>query len=104
MKGLATHRVTVFESGFTYFTRGEELECRWADVLKVVEILTDEQLKVLKVPGAAIRNLDRRFAVHRNDGEVFSFSVNSVDKMRLFSSLLESAAKTYNLTWERVEI
>jgi len=104
MKRLSTHRVTVFDNGFTYFDRGETEACPWEEVDKINEILTHEQLKVLKVPGASIKNLDRSFTVRRNDGREFRFTVNSVDNIPRLAECLEDARARHGIDWERLEV
>jgi hypothetical protein len=102
MKQLASHRVSVHENGFSYAYGGENELCHWSDVTKVSEVFTEEELKVLKVPGAKIKNLDRSFVVHRKDGKTFNFSVNSIDSMRRFADLLKQASRKHNIAWEQV--
>ena len=104
MKRLSTHRVTVFDNGFTYVDRGATEACPWAEVDKINEILTFEQLKVLKVPGASIKNLDRSFVVRRSDGKEFRFTVNSVDSIPRLAACLEEARERHGINWERVEV
>lgn len=102
MKLLASHRVTVYENGFSYTYGSVEDICTWTEVKKVSEVFTQEQMKVLKVPGASIKNLDRSFIVHRKDGKKFDFNVNSIDSVRRFADCLKQASQQHNIAWEKI--
>jgi hypothetical protein len=104
MKRLASHRVTVHERGFSYTKAGSIEICPWSEIEKISEALTHEQLQVFKIPGAAIKNIDRSFALHRNDGKVFNFTVNSIDSIPRFAECLEEARDKFSIPWERIEM
>lgn len=103
MKRLTSHRVTIHDNGFSYIYRGSTESCPWTEVEKIAEVFTEEQMKVLKVPGAAIKNIDRSFVVHRNDGKEFHFSVNSIDGLPRFAECLEAARDQHSIPWEQIE-
>lgn len=103
MKRLASHRVTVCENGFSYVYGGATDVCPWTEVAKIQELFTQEQLKVLKVPGASIKNVDRSFMVHRRDGKQFSFTVNSIDDIPRLAECLEEARERHGIPWEQIE-
>lgn len=102
MKRLIGHRVSIFESGFSYSYRGANEIVPWAEVMKINEVFTEEQLKVLKVPGAVIKNLDRSFVVFRKDGKEFRFTVNSIDDIPRLGAVLEEARVKHNIAWEQI--
>ncbi len=103
MKRLAAHRVTVHEHGFSYVYAGTTEICLWTEVAKIDEVFTEEQLKVLKLPGAAIKNVDHSFVVHRKDGKEFAFTVNSIDSIPRLTECLEAARDKHNLAWQRIQ-
>lgn len=103
MKRLAAHRVVVRDAGFVYIYGGTEEVCPWQQVTRINEIFTQEQLKLLKVPGASIKRIDRSFSVIRADGKEFGFTVNSVNDLPRFGELLEAASQAHNIPWEQVE-
>ena len=103
MKRLASHRVDICENGFSYTYRGDTRSCPWTEVKVINEIFTQERLQVLKVPGAAIKTVDRSFLVTRNDGEHFSFSVNSNNSILQLAQFLTEARDKYSIPWQRVE-
>ena len=104
MKRLASHQVIVFDEGFEYDYVGKSDICRWTEIAEIREQFTHEQLKVLKVPGATIKNIDRSFVVRRNDGNEFRFTVNSVDSIPDLANYLEAARKKYDLPWQQIEL
>jgi hypothetical protein len=103
MKRLATHRVVVCEQGFTYLYGGIEETCRWNDVEKISEVFTEEELKILKVPGASLHNTDRSFVVKRKDGREFCFNVNSIDSIPLLANCLQDARAKHGIPWEQIQ-
>lgn len=103
MKRLASHRVTVHADGFTFAYAGSTDTCPWSELEKIEEVFTEEQLKVLKVPGAVLKNLDRSFVLYRKDGKEFHFTVNSIDSIPRFAACLEAARDQFGIRWERVE-
>jgi hypothetical protein len=102
MKRLASHRVTVFDGGFVYDYAGKDQICPWTDVSEIRELFTHEELKVLKLPGAAIKNVNRSFVVCRKDGAQYSFTVNSIDSIPKLAEFLESARDEYGIPWEQI--
>ena len=103
VKNLATHRVELCENGFSYFYGGVMELCSWSETAKIQEVFTEEQMKVLKVPGAAIKNIDRSFIVHRQDGKTFRFTVNSIDSIPFLAQELEQAASKHGIEWEEIQ-
>lgn len=103
MKRLASHSVTMHDNGFSYIYGGSTENCPWAEVDKINEVFTAEQLKVLKIPGASIKNIDRGFVVHRKDGKQFRFTVNSIDSIPRLADCLEEARDKHRIPWERIE-
>tara|TARA_A100001391_G_scaffold117755_2_gene79772 strand:- start:148 stop:600 length:453 start_codon:yes stop_codon:yes gene_type:complete len=102
MKRLASHRVDVHDNGFSYYYAGVTDICLWTDLEKINEVLTEEQLKVLKVPGAVIKNTDRSFIIRRKDGKDFDFTVNSIDSIPRLAKYLEQASAKFGIPWERI--
>ncbi len=103
MKRLAFHRVSVYEHGFSYFYRGLDETCPWTEIEKIDEVFTEEQMKVLKIPGASIKNTDRSFVVHRRDGKQFRFTVNSIDSIPRFAECMEDARVKCGIPWEQIQ-
>jgi hypothetical protein len=103
MKRLASHRVTVHENGFSFVYTGSTEICKWEELVKINEVFTQEQLKVLKIPGAVIKNIDRSFVLCRKDGKDFNFDVNSIDNIPRFAECLKEVSDKHGITWERVE-
>lgn len=103
MKRLASHRVTVHSDGFTFIESGSTETCRWDELRKIEEIFTKEEMRVLKVPGASIKNIDRSFVLYRDDGHEFRFTVNTIDSIPKFARILEQARDRFQIKWERVE-
>lgn len=103
MRRLGAHRVTIFENGFSYLYGGMTEICHWRNVAKIDEVFTEEQLQVLKLPGASIKNRDRSFVVHRKDGKAYSFTVNSVDSIPRLAELFDEAREKHGIDWECVE-
>jgi hypothetical protein len=103
MRNLFHHRVTVFDQGFEYEYRDEVETCRWSDIDHVDEIVTEEELKALKTPGASPKNADRSLVVHRSDGNEFRFDASSIDRFPEFATYLEAARDQRGVKWNVVE-
>lgn len=103
MKRLASHRVVIFEHGFSYGYVDHAEICPWADIEKVDEVFTKEELKILKLPGASLKNIDRSFVVHRKDGKEFPFSVNTVDSIPRLIECFEKAREKHDFPWQQIQ-
>jgi len=102
MKYLLSHQIAVHDLGFAYTGFGKTEICKWTELEKVFEIFTAEQLKVLKIPGAALKNIDRSFSLLRDDGETFDVDVNSINSISKFGELLEEARSAHGIPWEKI--
>ncbi len=101
MKRLMSHEVTICENGLIYQYAGANDVVPWVEIAKITEVFTQESIKILKVPGASLTNIDRTIVVLRNDGKEFYFSVNSIQNLGAFASLLKDASDRHNLRWEQ---
>jgi hypothetical protein len=103
MKRLFSHRVLWAENGLGYVYRGFIEICAWDHIDEIREVLTHESLKVLKIPGASIKNIDRTLIVKRDDGKEFSFTVNSVKRLNRLAQRLKSLSIDRKIPWQIVE-
>lgn len=100
VKRTLSHRVTVFDRGFTYLYGGSTEICAWDDVDKIIEVFTAEELKVLKLPGASLKNVDRSYEIVREDGKKFRFTVNSIDSIPEFGDRVNEAVEKFDIPLE----
>jgi predicted Zn-ribbon and HTH transcriptional regulator len=103
MKSFLTHRVTLHDEGFRYALGRRDDAYLWSDVRKISEIFTHEQLKVLKVPGASLRNIDQRLQISVRNGKDCGFTVNSIDDVPRFAQCLKAISEKRSIPWERIE-
>lgn len=105
MKQLLSHKVIIHEHGFVYDYGNEHEVCFWDDAAEINETLTHEDLKVLKVPGGRIKNVDRSLRVVRKDGKEFVFTVNSLSKhgVGMVRAFLQTAQSDFGIPWHQVE-
>ena len=105
MKRLSGHEVSVHDEGFVFDYAGTSEVCFWKDVKTIEEILTAEQIPILKIPGAAIKKTDRSFALHRrSDGKDFRFTVNTIDDLPAFAGWLAEIRDRYEIEWQVTKI
>jgi hypothetical protein len=103
VKRLFSHQVVVCENGLVYVYRGVEESCPRDQLVEIREVFTEESLKILKVPGAAITNIDRTLLVWRKDGKSFSFDVNPIKGLSRLAEHLAEASVKHGIPWQRVE-
>lgn len=101
MKRLISHEVTFCENGLIYQYAGATDVVPWLEIAKITEVFTQESLKVLKVPGGSITNVDRSIVILRNDGKEFYFNVNSIQNLVPFAAQLKDASDRHQLRWEQ---
>jgi hypothetical protein len=100
---LAGHRVTVSEKGFSYLYRGSAQVVPWVHVAKIQEVFTEQEIKIIKVPGTGFTRIDRSFVVQRKDGKEFRFTANSINDIPKFASLLHDASEKQSIPWEQIQ-
>ena len=100
---LVSHQVTIWDNGFSYKYGNKNETCLWSQLQKIYEIFTEEELKILKVPGAKLKNLDRRFCLVRSDGKTFEVNVNSINDISKFGEYLEEARDKNGIPWEQIQ-
>jgi hypothetical protein len=93
----------VGERGLAYVYRGTIELCLWPDLAEIREVFTHESLQVLKVPGAAIKNIDRSLIVKRKDGKEFRFTVNSIKGISRLARHLKEVSEQHKIPWQVVE-
>ncbi len=103
VKHLAAHRVKMYRNGFAYIDRGKTELCPWTEVAEFQEVFTEEQLKLLELPGARLKRIDRSFGVVRKDGKRFEFGSNNVDNVADLAAYFEGARDRYGIAWKQVE-
>lgn len=103
MKRLFGHRVLVGDNGIAYIYRGRTEIILWEQIAGVREVYTHESMKILKIPGASIRNIDRSLVIHRKDGKEFHFTVNSIKGVGRFADHLQAASQKHSLPWQTIE-
>lgn len=103
MRRLLSHQVMVGELGFAFDYRGRTEICLWNQTAEIREVLKLERLRVLNVPGATIKSIDRSFVVKRVDGREFRFTSNTIKRINRFGTCLEEASKAHAIPWRQVE-
>lgn len=103
MKRLLSHRVVVGANGFAYVYRGSTETCLWDQIAEIREVLTHESVRILKIPGGALKNIDRSLIVWRKDGKEFRFTVNTIKGVGRLANHFAEARDKYGIPWQQVE-
>ena len=92
-KRLAAHRVTLHDKGSSFvYAKLLNRPSVMDGMEKSTKIFTEEQMKILKVPVAVIKNILTGLLLHRKDGRALDFTVNSIDSIpHFFAECLEEA-------------
>jgi hypothetical protein len=103
MRRLLSHRVIVGTNGFAYVYRGATEICLWEQIAEIREVFTQESIRILKVPGGSLKNVDRSLIIRRKDGKDFQFTVNTVKGVGRLANHFAEARDKYDIPWQQLE-